>query len=197
MTVTDFVLLESVNGLMSSEACMELYEHAKAVHRKRAIVELGVYMARSTCWLGAGSMAGSRARVYGFDLWDTEIDRARHRTRQASQETATRVAAFGNVARCGLNSIVHLERKSSVEAAATWSGKPVGLLFIDADHSAKAVRADVMSWAPWLADGATILFDDYTHGTGVKSAIDALITQGIVAAPELVAGRLAKTRLAR
>jgi hypothetical protein len=193
--MTDIEILESIEGLMSIEACRELYACASGVYRKRAIVEIGVYMARSTCWLGAGAQSGAGATVYGFDLWDTDTDRPRHRTRQASQDSATRIAAYNNVHRCGLSKAVLLEQRSSVEAAATWSGKPVGLLFIDGDHSARAVRADVMSWAPHLAKNATILLDDYTHGSGVRSAVDALIAEGVIVAPDLVAGRLARTHL--
>jgi hypothetical protein len=52
-------------------------------------------------------------------------------------------------------------RALSVDAAGTYDGPPVGLLFVDGWHSTDAVVADVESWRPHLAPDPIVVFDDH------------------------------------
>lgn len=44
-----------------------------------------------------------------------------------------------------------------------WKGLPVGLLYIDADHSYEGVAGDWDAWSPHLASEAVVVFDDYRY----------------------------------
>ena len=60
----------------------------------------------------------------------------------------------------------------SHDAARTYSGAPIGLLFIDGWHSTEAVLDDYQSWAPHLAEDATIVFDDHTHPDVLQAILE-------------------------
>lgn len=50
---------------------------------------------------------------------------------------------------------------TSAAAARAWSG-PIGMLFIDGDHSYAGVSLDVECWEPHLLEGGLLVFDDST-----------------------------------
>ena len=58
--------------------------------------------------------------------------------------------------------------------------KPVDLLFVDSDHSREAVRASFELWAPRVAAGGHIAFDDYANDAypGVREAVTELGLEG-------------------
>lgn len=55
-------------------------------------------------------------------------------------------------------------RTLSEDAGRQWTGPEVDLLYIDADHRLEAVQADLDAWAPHLAEGGVIVFDDAGRG---------------------------------
>lgn len=67
-----------------------------------------------------------------------------------------------NVAAAGLTNITPW-RACSLEAAARYDGPPFDAIYIDADHTYEAVRADLRAWWPHLADGGLLAGDDYHH----------------------------------
>lgn len=56
----------------------------------------------------------------------------------------------------------------------------VELLYIDSSHARAATVREVHAWKPVLADGAAIVFDDYTHGEypGIREAVEDLGLEG-------------------
>lgn len=50
----------------------------------------------------------------------------------------------------------------SWDAAAQVEG-PVGLLFIDADHTRESVERDITAWGPKMADQGVVVFHDYAY----------------------------------
>jgi hypothetical protein len=86
---------------------------------------------------------------------------------------------------------VHIIREFSVSVGRVWSGAPVGLLFVDAVHREAEVLADHAAWAPHLAAGAVVAFDDYCpRFPGVMKAVDRLYGDRF----QLVGSRLAVIR---
>ena len=61
----------------------------------------------------------------------------------------------------------------------TLEGRKIDTLFIDGDHSAKAVREDFYNYLPFMNVGGLILFDNYNDPswTEVKPATDAIIEE--------------------
>jgi len=202
--MTDLEGLAQVKGLTPSAVCEELCLLAGQVPADQAIVELGVYKGRSACYLAAGSLAGDGAHVWAIDPWDLPGDRRpfgalkprrrKHWVEFTTRET--RLAAKRNVHRNGFREHVTLVRGFSVTEGERWDGPPVGLLYVDGDHRADAVRADFEAWRPHLAPDATVAFDDYAASHGeVIEAVDALVADCELAGLEVLHGRLAVARL--
>lgn len=169
MTV-DFDELE---GLIPPEVAVALYELATEVPADLAIVEIGSYKGKSTCALAAGGRDGFGARVWAVDPWDLAGNPT---GRFGFAESDTRKAFERQVAEQELGDRVTAIRGFSVAVAKKWSGPPIGLLYIDGDHSESAVRADFHAWCPHLAPGATVVFDDLDtpKNPGVRDVVDEL-----------------------
>src|SRR5690606_27245307 len=57
-------------GLSNLETSRWAFNQAARVPAEQAIVEIGVYRARTTCWLASGAQSGHGAHVWGVDPWD-------------------------------------------------------------------------------------------------------------------------------
>lgn len=138
---------------------------AAAVPADQCIVELGVFRGGSLAVLAEHA----NAPVYGVDTfgrrgtpayyrtgshwirwWERFADRkhswaANRKAAEAVAPTATLIVA------------------DTAKTGQRWDGPPIGLLYIDADHSYEGVRADWEAWEPHLAQGASVVFDDYRY----------------------------------
>jgi hypothetical protein len=159
------------------------------------IVELGVFQGRTALMLAWGARQGHGAHVTAIDAWDLPgNDYGPPFTDPGSHAWAKH-----NVMALGYNDRIRLVRDFAVDAAAGWEGPPVGLLFVDDDHSYAGARNAIEGWAPHLAPGAVIAVDDYGHEDwpGVKEAVDALVEEGFLAPVQIFHDALAVTRLTR
>ena len=72
--------------------------------------------------------------------------------------------------------IVSLINMSSEMIVPKWN-EPVGLLWIDGDHSYEGVKRDFKCWLPHVAEGACIAFDDASDPVlGPRLLINELLT---------------------
>jgi predicted O-methyltransferase YrrM len=88
-------------------------------------------------------------------------------------------AMTANLAACGVDGVVTVVRGTS-PAALDGLG-PFGLVFIDGDHGAEAVAADVAAARAVLADGGVLAVHDYGETCccpGVRQALDILFPGG-------------------
>lgn len=191
-----------VRGLTSDEALMALADMARQVPPDEAIVELGVYQGKSALSLAWGSSQGQGAHVWAIDPWEMyqgePVDLSFMGSGYGATNTkGTRRWAEHNIRSLGYSRTVTLIQGHSRFEGQAWQGPPVGLLFIDGDHSYEAVQGDLLSWADNLAAGATIVFDDYVSNWAdtVIRGVDELVQAGIIERPEIHSGRLAVTRL--
>lgn len=165
--------LASLSGLVSPEVGEALARHASLVPEDEAIVEVGSFKGKSTCYLAAGSKAGLGAKVFAVDPWDSPGNVT---GRFGFAEPSTRETFDEQIRSMRFVSRVTARQGFSVDVAKEWGGPWIGLLFIDGDHSEQAVRADFQAWKPNLRDGTTVVFDDYLspRNPGVKAAVDSL-----------------------
>lgn len=180
--------LTDVKGLITVEAGEALRRLAAAIPADQAIVEVGSYKGMSTAFLATGSKDGHGAPVFAVDPWDLPGN------------------AFGKHGYCAPIVRQEFERQLrdlrlwsrvtpiqgfGTDVAAAWTGPPVGLLFVDADHREASVRADVQAWAPHLVAGHLIVCDDLDtpHNPGVRVVVDELVDSGYQL--EVAAERLA------
>src|SRR6478735_787624 len=192
-----------VRGASSDEIGLALADMAVRVPGDQAIVELGVFQGRTALLMAWGASQGGRAHVWGVDAWDLPGNTYG----PPFTDTGSRQWARYNVKALGYGKRVTLVHNFAVRAAREWvtrpdliglGNRPVGLLFVDDDHSYEGARNAILAWAPHLAPGATIAVDDYGHPDwpGVAQAVDALVDEGVLEPVEVFHDQLAVTRLA-
>jgi hypothetical protein len=142
-----------IEGWLDEPEAHLLYELAKSV-QESCIVEVGSYRGKSTTALALGSIVGGQAPVYSVDPHEKfvgpfggqfgPIDRGHY---------------MQHMVELGLFHVVRLVNVSSEFVANRWP-KPVGLLWIDGDHSYAAVARDFSVWKDKLGTGCHVVFDD-------------------------------------
>ncbi len=185
--------IDTLEGLITPEIGRVLYGLAREVPDGQMIVEIGSYKGKSTCYLAAGARDGWGSLIYAVDTWEMRD----HREWCRWCAPATLVQFHQQVIPTGLGEQIVAHQGFSTEVAEQWAGPGIGLLFIDGDHEAAAVRADFDAWAPHMARGGTIVFDDYdTPGNpGVHEALDGGIRKRLAGPVDVVAQRLAIGRV--
>lgn len=183
-----------VRAATPEDVMAALADFAAQVPGDQEIVEIGVFHGRTALQMAWGARQGGRAHVTAIDPWDLPGNDYG----PPFTDTSTRRWAFHHVQTLGYSRDITLVQGFSVDAARDYDGPPVGLLFVDGDHSKAGARQDIESWAPHLAEGARIAVDDYGHPDwpGVKAAVDALVDEGVLEPVEVFHGALAVTRLA-
>lgn len=183
-----------VQAATPEDVMVALADFASAVPADQEIVELGVFQGRSTLMMAWGARQGYGAHVTGIDPWDSEGNVYD----PPFTDSGSRRWAFHWVQSLGYSRDITLVQGFSHDLAETYEGKPVGLLYVDGDHTREGARRDIMVWARHLAPGARIAVDDYGHPDwpGVGEAVDELVAEGFLEPFELYHDRLAVTRLA-
>lgn len=119
-----------------------------------------------------------------IDLWEGQPD-----SRGPENWTHWPHRIHENAARARLSGFsrrVKIIKGWTVEAAARIEDRTLDFVFIDADHSEDAVRADIAAWTPKIKAGGYLLGHDASW-PGVKAAIDDLCP-GYWIAPDNVWG---------
>ncbi len=185
--------LAELDGLIGRDVGELLYDYATAVPGDCAIVELGSYRGKSTCYLATGAAESNRPRVYAVDAWSEEV--SAWRSSVLSELPSPLFDDFlRQIAKADVEEIVTPIRSLTALAADGYTGEPVALLYIDGDHHKEAALADFRAWRRHLTDDAVVIFDDYgvTKNIGVTEAVTILRKSGELADPEQQAdGRLA------
>ena len=132
-----------IEGLLERREGVCLYMLARWGGRLGGVVEIGSWKGRSTWYLARGlADSGSRHRVFAIDPHLEGTQEAFLQTLDAT-EIRDRVEP----------------RFAAAQEVRDVPGS-IGLLWIDGDHSYKAVRRDFEQWFPLLATGGWIAFHD-------------------------------------
>lgn len=165
-----------------------LRRRARAVPAGLVIVELGSYTGKSTCCLARGSAEGNKVPVFAVDLWTAGTSRKglNFRVRKPDEKGGSSKFHWPEVREVfdrrmkwlDTASVVQPTMGASVDVAADFD-QPIGLLFIDAEHSYDACHADFDAWARWVVPGGVVALHDYAgkpEGTGgVKQYVDEML----------------------
>ncbi len=158
-----------VQGYLHEIEGYALYSLAARGPGAGAIVEIGSFMGRSTCWLASGSQSATREKVVAVDHFSGSPEHqpgASHAVKEIASEGTTYRRFQENLRGAGLAEWVEARRAGSLEAVKTWEG-PIRLLFIDGDHSYEASRADFDAWTPFLVEGGLVALHDVGAWEGV------------------------------
>ena len=164
---------DDVEGWLSVAEGRSLFRLAAAVPPSSAIVEIGSWKGKSTIWLAAGSLSGQGAKVYSIDPHTGTKDDAERERQKGDAETIWSFDDFQrNISKAGVAAVVAPLVMYSGEALSHVK-EPVGLLFIDGDHSYEGVRADFEAWSPRVAPGGVIAFHDTNIAVypGIKQVV--------------------------
>jgi MMP 1-O-methyltransferase len=151
---------EAVPGWTEGEDARAVALASYALPDDATIVEVGVYMGRSTVLLaGARRLRGSGI-VHCVDPFDCSGDAfsVPHYLEglRATGLDSLEVAFRRQIASSGLDRWIEVHRGTALEVAAGWSD-PIDLLLLDADQSPAEARATYEAWLPFLERGGTIV----------------------------------------
>lgn len=154
------------------------------------IVEIGSYRGRSAIALSLGTTAGRDLPVYAIEPHDTFTG-----IFGGNFGPQDRAAFYRGMLRSGCYRNVRLLNASSDVLGPGWN-KQVGLLWIDGDHSAEAVRRDFANFEPHMISGAVVVFDDSRRPDSPPTAlVDQLVRSGIYAVEQQAGGATALRRV--
>jgi predicted O-methyltransferase YrrM len=147
----------SIEGMISDTEAIALMELASEVPSGSCIVEVGSYRGRSASALALGA---NGAPVYAIEPHESFEG-----IYGGQFGPADRRAFFENLLKVGVVEKVRLVNLSSEVACQGWT-HPIGLLWIDGDHTVEGVRRDFESWAPFLQPGGVVAFHDANDPDG-------------------------------
>lgn len=148
-------ITDKVDGWLGSREGPYLYSLAKVASPMGAVVEIGSWKGKSTIWLAKGCQAVNGEKLYAVDPH-----------RGGSEEEFRK-----NIGMAGVDSFVTPIVKTSMEAVRGWD-RPIGLLWIDGDHSYESVRHDFFSWEPKVVESGIIALHDTYSWEGVRRVVD-------------------------
>jgi len=171
---------QSINGFLLPVEGYALLRLAAEGSGVGAIVEIGSFMGRSTCWLATGSKSVYREKVVAIDHFRGSPEHQPGAAMAAAvlgTEGSTFAAFQENIQRAGIADYVTPICKSSEDAARAWSG-PIRLLFIDGDHSYESVSRDFALWSPFVVPGGLVCLHDVGNSPDVTRFHQHLLQHG-------------------
>ncbi len=161
-------LTKPVEGFLSQNS-ENLFEgevlYRLALKSKGKIVEIGSWKGKSTIWLGKGSEAGSKQKIYAIDPHTGSEEH-----RKDGQPVWTFDAFKENISHADVAQYVVPILKTSVEGIYDVPGR-VGLIFIDGAHDFTSVKEDFDAWLPKVEVGGIVAFHD-SFGPGWQGVKD-------------------------
>lgn len=154
----------AAKGWLSPEEGNALYQLARAA--SGPIVEIGSYCGKSTVWLAAGAAeTGGVVVAVDHHRGNPEMGPGRdcHDPDVIDQDGAhdTLLEFRRTIRRAGVGPHVMAVVAPAEMAVRFWS-QPIGMLFIDGDHSYDGCRSDYKNWAPLIVAGGALVFHDAT-----------------------------------
>jgi hypothetical protein len=143
-------------------------------------VEVGAYLGRSTIYLASRlKRSGKKVRFYVVDLWDGWFydDYSQQTPMRESGDVFWHFLRHLRAAR--VEDVVIPLKMSSHTAARLFDPGSVDFVFLDGDHSEKAVCEDLQAWYPLVRPGGMLGVHDYSNPDfpGVEAATDQFLEQ--------------------
>ena len=150
---------------------------AQAVDGAR-FVEIGAYLGKSAAFMAVEiTNSGKRIQFDVVDTWTLTPQQPIIPGDFEKYGRSTYGAFLSNMDKFGLRAIVNPIQGRSTEVAATYEDGSLDFVFIDADHSYDAVRADIAAWLPKVKHRGVLAGHDYDAGThrAVVLAVDVAL----------------------
>ncbi|MBA2463056.1 MAG: class I SAM-dependent methyltransferase [Actinobacteria bacterium] len=149
-----------IEGWLTEAQARKLFELARLVEPPRCIVEIGSHRGKSTVILLAAKHPDSA--LVAVDPFDDP------RWGGGSSAYESFVGTLETIPHGGE---VEVLRAASADAAESWDGRPVGLLYIDGAHDRPSVVGDIEEWGGHVAEGGHMCIHDAFSSVGVTAAV--------------------------
>ncbi len=168
--------IEPIQGWLDANAGGVLYQIARYQAPTPNVVELGSWKGRSTAWLASALADRGEGKVVAIDTWLGTATEQQHADLLRGYGPDQLYEEFLlNMGQLGVRDRVEPWRMTTLEGARRWDrGASIGVLHIDASHEYADVRADFEHWAPHMADGGFIVFDDVPSWFGPTRVVTEL-----------------------
>lgn len=150
--------IDPIQGWLTIYEGTVLYNLAQTVE-EFPIVEIGSWKGRSSACLGLGSIRGHGVFIYCVDPFNGGDERVGDTYAGFSVVNGTYSEWCSNMDRLGLSEHCIPVVKTSKEAAPNF-GSPIGLLFIDGNHTHQGIQEDYDLWSPKILPGGYLAIHD-------------------------------------
>lgn len=147
-------MVGKIDGWVSDIEGELLYDLARNCKGDGVIVEIGSWKGKSTIWLGKGSKAGNKLKVYAIDPHTGS-----HEHKKESDKVWTFEEFKKNISKAQVEDVVVPIPKASEETAKNFN-QTVELIFIDGAHDYDSAKLDFELWFPKVKDGGVMAFHD-------------------------------------
>lgn|GEM_PF-1068381 len=173
----------SGDGMMPPRQLLALYRMAATWPLDGDTVELGAWTGLTTCYLAAAARLRGDGRVFAVDTFEgTKEGGGRYESIEKYHGTTLPAFEY-RIAQAGLLDFVSTVIGDSASSASRYTGGPIRLLLIDADHSYEGVRRDFDAWAPLVAPGGLVVFHDYLMS---EAGVARFVNENVAVHPQFV-----------
>ncbi len=155
-------LFLTIEGWLSINEGLTLLLFAAKGSGSGEVVEIGSFKGRSTSFLASGLMLADRGRVTAIDHFGGSTEHqigAFEEVPEIAQMGTTYPVYERNLKSFELWNHVSTIRADTTAAAAGW-GKPIRLLFLDAEHTYDATKQVFDLFSPWVEENGFVCFHD-------------------------------------
>jgi predicted O-methyltransferase YrrM len=150
----------TIFGWCEGQAANEAIRVCLALPTRPVIVQIGIFMGRSTALLAGACRVRADAKVYCVDPVDGSGDDFSvpyyAEELRNSGYSSLELAFVDNMRRLRLEEWIKLNKVTGQAAAKSWS-QPIDLLWLDADQSPSGAREIFEAWVPFLRTGGTLV----------------------------------------
>lgn len=138
---------------------------------------------RPTVWVEVGVLYGQSLAYLGVEVLNRGLPVTIHAVDNfagwpgVAQGDELREAFFRNIKPVRTRMPLAIHPVPSIEAAALFPDASCDVVWIDADHSYEAVKADIAAWLPKVKVGGYLGGDDWAF-RGVRAAVSETFPQG-------------------
>jgi cephalosporin hydroxylase len=139
-------------------------------------VEVGCWLGKSTAYCASRIRdCGKAIAFYAVDTWQGSANEPAM-VEAAAQAGGSVYELFrANMAEAGVLDAIRPVRMPSVAAATLFANGSLDFVFIDADHTCEAVRADIAAWRPKVKAGGILAGHDWNTYGSVQEAVTAML----------------------
>ncbi len=159
------------DGMMPPEQMLAIFQLAAQAPGNSDIVELGAWTGLTTCYLASACRLRGSARVHAVDTFAGTKENGETYASITHYNGSTESAFHNRIRAAGIEDRVVALKGYTCDMVHLYEGSPIGMLFIDADHSYEGVSQDFELWSPLVMPGGLVVFHDYNMA-GVARFVD-------------------------